>query len=102
MNGTARTTTSSLTEEQMKALGTSYKTFFSHTEETFWNYCYAYLLAAPSNCSASHLAVVRSDGFIAEGYYSNANIGVRPVMCLQSEVKLLETSKGSNIYNVRK
>ena len=95
MNGT----TSSL-GDKLTALGTTYKTFFPHTESI--QGCYGYWLSSPSAGADDALMVVNYSGDVNANYlYANYS-AVRPLVCLQSGVQLVETSEGSNIYNVSK
>ncbi len=96
MNGGGLGTT--LSSDQKTALGTTYKTFFPHTEG--YESCNGYWLASPSAYASNLLMYVRYIGNVNNYYCYDNNLGVRPVVCLESGVQLTETSKGSNIYNV--
>ena len=78
----------------------TYKTFFPHTSS--YGGCDGYCLASPSARAELCLMFVCYNGRVDYFYYDINRYGVRPVVCLRSEVQLTETSKGSNIYNVSK
>ena len=93
MNGT----TSSL-GSNLSTLGSSYPLFFPRTESV--SSCYGFWLASPSAESNGNLFVVYYDGSVTYSYgYNCTNFGVRPVVCLESGVSLVE-SAGTGKYTL--
>lgn len=93
-------TASSIDSGKLSKLESEYSTFFPHAES--YNHCHGYWVASPSAGRFSYLFRVDYDGSMSSRIDSNYYYGVRPVICLQSEVQLTETKPGSNIYRVSK
>lgn len=81
-------TENSLSTEKLGKLGTTYKTFFPHTESDGYNGCYGYWLASPSANYSDCLMYVLCYGCVSRDNVRNYNRGVRPVVCLKSETNI--------------
>ncbi len=53
--------------------------------------CYYYWLASPSANSSSYVLIVYCNGYVGDHYYSNTNVGLRPVVSLNSGIKVNAT-----------
>lgn len=62
-------------------------------------------LASPSNNYFGDLVATQicgdmSEGFLFNGYYNNNGLGIRPLICLKSEVQLTELSQEEYDYEI--
>ena len=84
MNGTKN----ELDYNQLSTLQTQYPTFFPHMNKV--EDCACYCLASPSAQNSGQLVGVYAGGFVVGILYNNSENGVRPVVCLKPNVKLVE------------
>ena len=78
----------------------NYKTFFPHS--AVHNNCYGYWLASPSTSSGDGLLDAYFGGGVdVNSYNDNFGVGLRPVVCLESGVSLVE-SAGTGKYTLSK
>ncbi len=91
----------------------NYNVFFPHTENTSvtangaTGNCYGYWLASPSAGTTTNVMLVNYNGGVNYGNYSYTNgYGLRPVVCLQSGVKLQKNTAKSDdtktVYDIVK
>ena len=88
------------TTTYVSGLNNSDPLYFPHKESTgdFDNdktdeYCYGYWLASPSANDRIEMVYVSCSGDVGDDYYDSTDYGVRPVVCLKSDVKLVKSSK---------
>ena len=88
------------TTTYVSGLNNSDPLYFPHKENTgdFDNdktdeYCYGYWLASPSALGSDYVMYVGSIGNASRDNYNSPAYGVRPVVCLKSDVKLVKSSK---------
>ena len=93
MNGTQ-----TALEDELTTLGNDYKTFFPHVAE--YNSCHGYWLASPSARNVNSLVGVYYDGGVYGGDYDDGDYGVRPVVSLQSGVRLVEKEGVEKQYDI--
>ena len=75
-------TTSSYWVDQTETTGYNDSLYYPHKSEV--DYCYGYWLASPS--ASIDVMVVGSYGSVYYSYYYNSDYGVRPVVCLPSDI----------------
>ena len=94
----------SLSSPKLTALGTTYKTFFPHTEP--YQICNGYWLASSSANYSNYLLGVSFEGRVDRYDFTSNYRGVRPVVCLQSGVKLqkntAESTEEKTVYDIVK
>ena len=76
-------TTDSLSSTDLSELGQQFPMYFPHT--SLYSNCSSYLLASPSAQSKYYFVTVSYTGRVGSCYYNNKN-GLRPVVCLNSDV----------------
>ena len=64
--------------------GYSNKLYYPHT--SIYNNCFGYWFASPSASSSDTVLAVSYSGYMGNYRYNNSNLGVRPVVSLNSEI----------------
>ena len=68
---------------------------------TTTNNCYGYWLASPSACDPYYVMDVYYDGYVTNGGFYDAIYGVRPVVCLPSDITA-SWNKTDEVWNIIK
>ena len=74
--------------------------YFPHTGNSEFINCSDYRLASPSANGTNYGMCVKFKGIVTYSSPSSANSGVRPVVCLPSEIGLKTNSNNSNLYDI--
>ena len=61
--------------------------------------CYGYWLASPSDYDRNYVMKIDCEGLVNNIYYYYKAYGVRPIVCLKSDVKFLKSSEDIGISN---
>ncbi len=77
-------TQSSLNSTQLSTLASNYSLYFPHTSGV--SSCYGYWLASPAVSNYDALMSVYFSGSVNRSNYYDSTLGLRPVVCLNSEV----------------
>ena len=92
MNGTQDPISSDLGRLQ-----SNYPMYFPHT--SYLSGCYGYWLASPSAYDGSYLMRVYYDGWVSYDITNHVLLGLRPVVCLNSDVS---ATKEGNVWQLSK
>ena len=79
---------------------TGYNNTLYYPHQSALSNCYGYCLASPSANSTNYEMYVNCDGYVDYHSYDLNLYGVRPVVCLPSNVQLEIDSSNSNLYKI--